>query len=66
MIEKRSSRSTHTLGLNAPPLDDHSLALKGAGHYEIGYRPCHASPDLPHPRIAWRMTPAPPYLPPAV
>jgi cytochrome c553 len=40
--------------------------LKGAGHYETGCRPCHGNPALPQPRIAWKMTPSPPYLPPRI
>lgn len=60
------SVSTHSLGLNAPPLDDPTLVLKGAGHYETGCRPCHGSPQLHHPRIPQAMTPHPPYLPPRI
>lgn len=59
----RRSVATHTLGLQVPALDEPGLVLKGAGHYEIGCRPCHGSPDLRHPRIAQHMTPHPPYLP---
>ena len=62
----RRSVATHTLGLQAPALDAPRLVLQGAGHYETGCRPCHGSPDLPHPRIAQHMTPHPPYLPPRV
>ena len=62
----RRSVATHTLGLQAPALDAPRLVLKGAGHYETGCRPCHGSPDLPHPRIAQHMTPHPPYLPPRI
>jgi hypothetical protein len=50
-------------GIDAPPLDDPDLALKGAGHYETGCRSCHGSPEMKQPRIAQRMTPSPPYLP---
>lgn len=63
------SVSTHSMGVNALPLDslDHpSLVLKGAGHYDTGCRPCHGSPILPHPRVAQQMTPRPPYLPPLI
>jgi cytochrome c553 len=59
----RRSVITHSLMIKAPPLDDGALVLKGAGHYEIGCRPCHGSPDLSHPpRIAQSMTPHPPDL----
>lgn len=57
------SVKTHAIGIEAPPLDDPRLVLVGAGHYEIGCRPCHGSPELPHPRVAQAMTPQPPYLP---
>jgi cytochrome c553 len=57
------SVTTHALLIDAPPLDDEALVLKGAGHYEIGCRPCHGSPDLAQqPRIAEWMTPHPPNL----
>lgn len=59
---KQRSVATHTLGITPPPLDDPALVLKGAGHYEIGCRPCHGSPDLHHPKIALHMLPPPPYL----
>lgn len=62
----RRSVATHTLGLEAPSLDDPSLVLKGAGHYETGCRPCHSSPELRIPRIPREMTPHPPYLPPVI
>ena len=70
-LEFGSSRSvaTHTIGLDAPSLDSlrsPALVLKGAGHYEFGCRPCHGSPELPHPRVAQAMTPHPPYLPPEI
>jgi cytochrome c553 len=62
----RRSVATHALGLQAPALDTPRLVLQGAGHYEIGCRPCHGSPDLPLPRIPQQMTPHPPYLPPRI
>jgi cytochrome c553 len=60
------SVSTHALFIEAPPLDDEALVLRGAGHYEIGCTPCHGSPEVRTPRIARQMTPRPPYLPPAI
>jgi cytochrome c553 len=60
------SVATHGVGIEAPPLNDPDLILKGAGHYEIGCRPCHGSPGLPQPLIAHMMTPLPPYLPPRI
>lgn len=64
LLEFSMSRSvsTHSLGITAPPLDDPALVLKGAGHYENGCMPCHGSPALPYPRVAWAMTPRPPNL----
>lgn len=62
----KRSVATHSLGISVPSLDDPALVLKGAGHYEIGCRSCHGSPDLKQPRIAQHMTPQPPYLAPEV
>ncbi|HSK80653.1 MAG TPA: c-type cytochrome, partial [Thermoanaerobaculia bacterium] len=60
------SFSTHSLGIKAPPLDDPALVLRGAGAYETSCRPCHGSPELRHPRVARKMLPEPPYLPPKI
>lgn len=60
----RRSIATYSLGIEVPALDAPRLILQGAGHYETGCRPCHGSPQLPHPRIPQAMTPHPPYLPP--
>jgi cytochrome c553 len=61
------SFSTHSLGVKVPRLGEKlgepGMVLRGAGHYETACRPCHGSPDLPHPRIAGAMLPVPPYLP---
>lgn len=61
-FSKQRSVATHTLGMDAPPLDDPALVLKGAGHFETGCRPCHGSPGLPQPRITQAATPHPPSL----
>jgi cytochrome c553 len=59
----RRSVVTHTITIKPPALEDQALVLKGAGHYDIGCRPCHGGPDLPQPpRIAQWMTPHPPDL----
>ena len=58
----RRSVVMQSLGIAVPGLDDPDLALKGAGHYENGCRPCHGSPDTDLPRIARAMTPSPPTL----
>jgi cytochrome c553 len=65
-FSKQRSVSTHTLGINAPPLDDPRMVVVGGAYYEIGCRPCHGSPELRQPRIAARMTPPPVYLPPRI
>ena len=61
-FSKERSVATHSVAIKSPPLDEPWLVLKGAGHYEIGCRPCHGSPEQHHPRIAQRMLPPPPYL----
>jgi cytochrome c553 len=65
-FSKQRSVATHSLAIEAPPLEQPWLALKGAAHYEIGCRPCHGSPEMRRPRIAQAMTPTPPYLPETV
>lgn len=60
------SVATHSLAVTRPSLDEPWLVLKGAGHYDLGCRPCHGSPGQRPPTIALAMTPSPPYLPPAV
>ncbi|HEU4813906.1 MAG TPA: c-type cytochrome [Xanthomonadaceae bacterium] len=59
----RSSVRTQTLGMEAPPLDDPGLVLKGAGHYASSCLPCHGAPGEPRALVVRRMTPEPPYLP---
>jgi cytochrome c553 len=62
-LGKRRSIATHTLLDDTPTLDKRWLVLKGAGHYELGCRPCHGAPDLPRlPRVARSMLPPPPSL----
>jgi cytochrome c553 len=60
------SVATYSLAVTAPPLDEPWLVLKGAGHYDLGCRPCHGSPGQRPPTIALAMTPSPPHLPPAI
>jgi cytochrome c553 len=62
----RRSVATHSLGIDAPALDDPALVLVGATHYEMACSPCHGRPGLEHPRVARGMTPAPPYLGPRI
>lgn len=62
----RRSIATYSVGLEPPPLKDPGLVLKGAGHYDVGCRPCHGTPDLQPPPIVQRMTPPPPHLQPVI
>jgi cytochrome c553 len=57
---------THSLLIEAPPLDDPARAIRGATHYERGCRSCHGSVLGRTPRVAEAMLPPPPYLPPRV
>jgi len=59
---KRRSVATHSIGIEAPPLDNPAMVLKGAGHFENGCGPCHGRPGEPAPRIPQAMTPAAPPL----
>ncbi len=65
-FSKQRSVSTYSLGLEVPPLDDGSLILKGALHYEFGCRSCHGAPGAPPSRVANTMLPPPPDLGAAV
>src|SRR5688572_30227281 len=59
---KQRSVATHSLGTRVPPLDDPTMVLKGAAHYETGCQWCHGSPREPLPTIPARSTPHPPDL----
>ena len=50
--DARARRST------VPPLDDPALVLKGAGHYDVGCRPCHGTPERRPPAIPAAHDPA--------
>lgn len=56
------SVATYSINISVPDIDKKWMMVKGAGHFHSGCRPCHGAPDLPHPRIAWQMTPHPPEL----
>jgi cytochrome c553 len=60
------SVATHSLGIDVPSLDQPRLIWKGAAQYDIACAPCHGSPEFPTPRIASKMLPPPPYLPPVI
>jgi cytochrome c553 len=59
---KTRSVSTHSWSIRAPALDDESLILKGAGHYETACLPCHGGPGRGIPPVMTAMTPTPPQL----
>ena len=59
---KTRSVSTQAWGIDAPPLDDEALVLRGAGHYESGCLPCHGGPGRRLPPVMAAMTPPPPGL----
>jgi cytochrome c553 len=65
-FSKRQSISMHALGIAVPPLEDRSLVLRGAAHYDLGCRPCHGTPRDGRPRVALAMLPQPPELPPRI
>ncbi len=62
----RRAVSTQSMGIEAPPLDDPALVLKGAGHYHTGCLACHGAPGQARSLIVQQMTPEPPFLPPRV
>lgn len=56
------SVSTYSLPLSAPDLNKEWMALKGAGHFEIGCSFCHSNPATPGHFIGNSMTPQTPRL----
>jgi cytochrome c553 len=62
----RQSVETRAMGIEAPPLDDPALVLRGAGHYASGCAPCHGAPGEQRALVTQQMTPPPPYLPPRI
>jgi len=61
----KRSVSTHSFFVKAPPLDDERLLIRGAGHYDLGCRPCHGGIEYT-PVIPRHMTPHPPHLVPLI
>lgn len=59
---KTRSVSTHAWGVDAPPLDDEAMVLRGAGQYESVCLPCHGGPGRKLPPGMAAMTPPPPEL----
>jgi cytochrome c553 len=64
LLDFTKVRSVHTysLGIEAPPLDDPALVVRGARHYDLACAPCHGSPGTGVPPVMQAMTPAPPEL----
>jgi len=60
------SVSTHSIGIDAPDLDNSAMVHRGAGHFETGCVQCHGSPVRPQSPIVAAMTPRPPALSTAV
>jgi cytochrome c553 len=58
----KRSVATHSLSVDAPPLDDPALVIKGATHYHGGCLPCHGGPGEDVPVILRGMIPPPPHL----
>lgn len=59
---KVQSVKTYSLGIDAPPLDDEALILRGAAHYAVGCESCHGGPNAAVPPVMAAMTPPPPLL----
>jgi cytochrome c553 len=59
---KTRSVATHAWGIEAPPLEDEAIVLRGAGHYETACLPCHGAPGRRLPPVMAAMTPPPPEL----
>jgi cytochrome c553 len=59
---KVRSVSTHSWGIDTPPLDDERMILKGGGHYETACLACHGAPGRTIPPVMMAMTPGPPDL----
>lgn len=62
----RRSVETHAIGTRVPDLEEPSLIIRGAGHYDRGCQPCHGAPGKPSSLVAQALTPTPPYLPEVV
>ena len=61
-VSRRSSVRTHSLGIEAPPLDEPGMAELGARYFETGCAPCHGAPGRQPSPIAPAMLPDPPGL----
>ncbi len=65
-FSKNRSVAAHSLGIEAPELDDPGRVRRGAGHYETACANCHGSPLRARSPVALAMTPTPPLLSPLV
>lgn len=59
---KRRSVARHAPSLDPRELRAPWLVTKGAAHYDLGCRPCHASPGTERTRLVLAMMPPPPRL----
>ena len=55
----RRSIVTNATPIQPPPLDDPRLVVRGAGHYDLGCRPCHGGAEGDTPRVPRHMEPPP-------
>lgn len=58
----QQSVATHSIGIEAPPLDDVAMIRRGAGHFATGCAPCHGAPGEKQSQVVLSMTPHPPSL----
>jgi len=58
----RQSVATHSLAVDAPPLDDEDLIRLGAAHFHGGCAQCHGAPGIPRNPLVQGMLPEPPDL----
>jgi len=58
----RRTVKVRSLGTTVPPLDDPSLVVRAAGHFDRACRPCHGGPGAPRSEVVRAMTPEPPEL----
>jgi cytochrome c553 len=55
----RRSIVTNATPIETPPLDDLKSVVRGAGHYDVGCRPCHGGAEGDTPRVPRHMEPPP-------
>lgn len=62
----RRSAQTHALGIEAPPLDDPRMVIRGATWFAVGCAVCHGEPGSEFAPIVHYMTPEAPRLKPLI